>query len=120
MTDNRRLDPSPFANPFADAFRFGGPFGDAFASPAPYAEMWRKMMVETPLRMTAESLRFAGRRFAAQADLVGRLASCGTVADALDLQADFVEAAIGDYSVESAKIAEEVERAEESMARTGG
>lgn len=111
MTDNRRLEPSPFHNPFAEAFKFGGPFGDAFASPAPYAEMWRKMMIETPMRMTAESLRFASRRFAAHADLVGRLATCGTVADALDLQSDFVEAAIGDYSVESAKIAEEAEAA---------
>ncbi|WP_018700827.1 hypothetical protein [Amorphus coralli] len=103
-------------NPFADAFKFGSPLGDAFVSPAPYAQIWHKMMVETPLRLTAESLRYAGRRYAAQADLVAKLATCQSAADALDIQSDYFEAALGDFSVETAKLAEE---ADSAMFRSG-
>ena len=100
-------DTLDFGGPFAKAFTFGGPYGDIFASRAPFADVWKTMMIDVPMTMTAEMMRFAGRRFAAQADLCDQLAKCGSVADAIDAQSEFVEEAIGDFSVESAKLAQE-------------
>jgi len=100
-------DTLDFGGPFAKVFASGGPLGDMFASPAPFADVWKTMMIDVPMTMSAEVMRFAGRRLAAQAELCERLAKCGSMADAIDAQSEFVEAAIGDFSAESAKLAQE-------------
>tara|TARA_R110002020_G_scaffold36937_13_gene111478 strand:+ start:2935 stop:3312 length:378 start_codon:yes stop_codon:yes gene_type:complete len=110
--------PRRFANPFTDTLDFGGPltkafnlegspFGDLFASRAPYADAWKAMMIDVPMTMTAEMMRFAGRRFVAQAELCDKLAKCDSFADAIDAQSEFVEEAIGDFNAETAKLAQE-------------
>lgn len=104
---NPFTDTLDLGGPFAKALAPGGPFGDVFTSHAPFVDAWRSMMIDVPMTMTAEIMRFSGRRLAAQAELCERLAKSGSVAEAIDAQSEFVEEALGAFSAESAKLAQE-------------
>jgi len=72
---------------------------------------WRAFAIDLPLRIAAETIRFAGHRFQAQAEHLAALAACGTLKDAVELQAAFLTKGVADYQTETATLSHEVTEA---------
>lgn len=97
------------AHPFGEMFDFRTPLAESFAAPGPFVTLWKRTMVDVPLTVAAEAMRFAGRRLEAQADYCAELAKCGTLSEAMDAQSAFMEEAAGDVSSATAKMISEAQ-----------
>lgn len=69
---------------------------------------WRTLAIDLPLRLSAETLRFTGRRLQAQADHLAALAGCASFKDAVELQAAFLTEGVSDYRKEATTLAHDV------------
>lgn len=69
---------------------------------------WRMLTIDLPLRVAAETMRFTGRRFQAQADHYAALAKCGTLQGALALNAEFLTKGVSDYQKEATSLSQDV------------
>ncbi len=87
--------------------RFAG-FGDMSALLTTESKLWRSLGVDLPLRLTAEILSFGSRRLQAQAEHVAALGRCGSPAETLKLQADFVMKTLTDYQREADTLSRDV------------
>ena len=68
--------------------------------------VWKAMMLDLPLTLAAQSLRFVGHRLQAQADFLSSLAQCRSFTDAVTVQSAFAQAAMNDYSVGAVRLME--------------
>ncbi|QPC44149.1 phasin family protein [Kaustia mangrovi] len=86
-------------------------FTETFDATGPLPRLWKAMAIDMPMTLTAEGLRFAGKRLQAQAELFSQLAHCKSLSDAVDVQSHFVETAMSDYGAEATKVMEEAQDA---------
>ena len=77
---------------------------------------WRAFAIDLPLRIAAETMRFAGHRFQTQADHLTALAKCGSLKNAVELQTAFLTKGVADYQTETATLSHEVSEA--ALAKT--
>ena len=69
---------------------------------------WRAFAVDLPLRLAAEALRFTSHRLQAQADHLAALAGCGSLKDAVELQATFLSKGVADYQEEATTLTHDI------------
>ncbi|MBX9933505.1 MAG: phasin family protein [Methylobacterium sp.] len=62
---------------------------------------WHTVMLDFPLRLAAETMRFTSRRLKAQADHLAALVQCRSFKDAVGLQTTFVVEGASDYRAEA-------------------
>lgn len=82
-----------------------------FTPDAPLAGVWKRMMLDVPMMLMAESCRLASIRLQAQADLLSSLARCKSYDETLQVQSNFAQAAMDDFSASSAKLMEQAQEA---------
>ncbi len=70
---------------------------------------WHAFAVELPLRLTAETMRFASRRLQAQAEHLSALTRCGSLMDLVELQTAFVTKGVSDYRHEATTLSHDVQ-----------
>ena len=83
-------------------------FGDMSALLTAESKLWRSFGVDLPLRLTAEILSFGSRRMQAQAEHVAALGRCGSPAETIKLQSDFVMKILTDYQREADTLSRDV------------
>lgn len=88
-----------------------GPAADPAAGVASGLNLWRSMALDLPLSLTAESMRFAGRRLEAHAEHWKALACCASVSEAIELQSGFVARTVSDYQTEADLMSRDVQKA---------
>jgi hypothetical protein len=71
--------------------------------------------ISLPVGMTAEMLRFAGRRMSAQADYLAEIARCKSFAEALNSQSAFLQSAAKEYRAEAEVLLKEIQEAAPSL-----
>ncbi len=69
---------------------------------------WRALVIDLPLRITAETMRFTSRRLQAQADHLAALTRCGSLESAVALQAEFVTKGVSEYQKEATSLSHDV------------
>ncbi len=72
---------------------------------------WHGIAVDLPLRLAAETIRFASRRLQAQAEHLTALARCGSLKDAVALQTTFMTTSVSDYGKEATTLSHDVTEA---------
>ncbi len=80
------------------------------AAATPFQEVWRQTLVEWPVVVASESLRFAAHRLRAHSDYFGKLQSCGSVPEIIEAHSSFVRGAFDDYGAEASKVIKNVTR----------
>ncbi|QAY94475.1 hypothetical protein CWB41_00905 [Methylovirgula ligni] len=80
------------------------------AAASPFQEVWRQTLVEWPVVVASESLRFAAHRLRAHSDYFGKLQSCGSVPEIIEVHSSFVRGAFDDYGAEASKVIKDVTR----------
>lgn len=86
----------------------------ATASTAPLAAgltVWHALMIDLPLHLTAEAMRFTGQRLQAQSAHLTALAQCGSLKDAVTLQTTFVTKGVSDYRSEASTLSHDLAKA---------
>ncbi len=83
-------------------------FGDVSALLTTESKLWRSLGVDLPLRLTAEILTFGSRRLQAQAEHVAALGRCGSPAETIKLQTDFLMKTFTDYQREADALSRDV------------
>ncbi len=83
-------------------------FGDMTALLTTESKLWRSFGVDLPLRLTAEILTFGSRRLQAQAEHVAALGRCGSPAETIKLQTDFLMKTFTDYQREADTLSRDV------------
>lgn len=91
-------------NPFAEMFEMPMPFGEPFGDAGPFNSLWKRMAVDVPLTVAAETMRLASRRLEAQAELCIDLARCSSVEDAIQAHSAFFEKAADDFGTATASV----------------
>jgi hypothetical protein len=81
---------------------------DSTAPLAASLTVWHALVIDLPLRLAAEAMRFTGRRLQAQAEHLTALARCGSLEDAVTLQTTFVTKGVSDYRSEASSLSHEV------------
>ncbi len=74
----------------------------------PIAATCKAYLVDAPLLVTAEVLRFLSHRFAEQAQFLSALSRCRTPSEAMQTQLAFLESATRDYGKETRTIVHRV------------
>lgn len=70
---------------------------------------WHAFTVDLPLRLTAETMRFASRRLQAQAEHLAALTRCGSLMDLVELQTTFVTQGVSDYRDEATTLSHDLQ-----------
>ncbi|KQT53359.1 hypothetical protein ASG52_04330 [Methylobacterium sp. Leaf456] len=70
---------------------------------------WHALAVELPLRLTAETMRFASRRLQAQAEHMSALTRCGSLMGLVELQTAFVTKGVSDDRQEATTLSHDVQ-----------
>jgi Phasin protein len=70
---------------------------------------WRTYVLDLPMTLTAEAMRFASRRLEAQAEHLCALGRCASVTEAAKLQTDFLSRAATAYQDEAKVVSQDVE-----------
>lgn len=83
-------------------------FGDMSALPTMESKLWRSFGIDLPLRLAAEILTFGSRRLQAQAEHVAALGRCGSPAETIELQTDFLMKTFTDYQREADALSRDV------------
>jgi hypothetical protein len=93
-----------------------GVFSDSdFAQKANEALALWQPAISLPVAMTAEMLRFAGRRMSAQAEYLADIARCKSFAEALNSQSAFLQSAASEYRAEAEVLLKEIQEAAPSL-----
>ena len=72
------------------------------------ALVWWNALMRLPLLMSAESMRFMGRRCAAHAENLEKLARCANAREAAEVQGAFAQQMLKDYRDEAELVVREV------------
>jgi hypothetical protein len=75
---------------------------------APFQTLWKATLVDIPLSVLSQSLRFAGHRMQAHADHLVTLQSCHSVPELIEAQSHFMRSSITEMHQETGKIMEDV------------
>ncbi len=78
------------------------------ALPTTESKLWRSFGIDLPLRLAAEILTFGSRRLQAQAEHVAALGRCGSPAETIELQTDFLMKTFTDYQREADALSRDV------------
>jgi hypothetical protein len=70
----------------------------------PIVNLWRNGVVDFPVTIAADTLKFAARRLQSQGDYLASVRHCASVPEVLDLNAQFMRQAVDEYRAETERL----------------